>query len=104
MTEAIDLSLKSRRLATFQRVKARVAASGQPMREDPRFLQLIDRWAEGQIELDEVIGGYRQLAGPAVRRDPQIVPASNAPIASGEDELLADLERVIGMVDLNEIR
>lgn len=101
MTGAIDISLKARRLAIFERVKAKLAANGQPMREDANFLRLIDRWAEGEIDLDEVITGYLRHAEP-LRRGSDEFSGPETPIKSDEVELLGDLERVIGMIDLSD--
>ena len=99
MTEIIDEHLKSRRLAIFERVKARLAASGQRVSEDPVFVELVHAWTEGRAELDDVLKGYVKR-GVGTPSGLVSEPAHDFPTKNEDAELLADLERVIGMVDL----
>lgn len=99
MTEIIDENLKSRRLAIFERVKARLAASGQRVSDDPMFVELVHAWTEGRAELDDVLKVYAKR-GVGTPSGLVSQPTHDRPTENADADLLADLERVIGMVDL----
>lgn len=104
MADAIDMNLKFRRLAIFERVKDKLDASGQPVQEDAPFLELVEQWTEGRIELDEVLKGYRKPSIIVSQPAPDYSPLPEVKIKDDEADLLADLERVIEIVDLTEMR
>lgn len=102
MTEDLDEKLRLRRLAVFDRVKARIAASGHSMSEEPLFLDLVQRWTEGRVELEEVLNGYsRRTVAKRLREKDSLEEVPPFATESGDAELMADFERVIGMVDLD---
>jgi hypothetical protein len=102
-----ETSLFERRQAIFARVVAMLNARGTPITDDPRFIQLVDEWASGKIELDDLTRGYF-----AIRHVGRELPAgrqgSETPGARSEglsqEKLLGELERIIGIYEPDEPR
>ena len=95
-------SLAERRRAIFARVVGKLGARGMPIDKDPRFLQLVDEWINGKIEMDQVTRGYAEIRR-AARDLPVAIPDPAIPetIADGvsQEELLAELEHIIGVYE-----
>jgi hypothetical protein len=98
-----ETSLFERRQAIFARVTATLNARGTPISNDPRFTQLVDEWASGKIELNDLTRGYSAINA---RDRPVVPPASELPEekpeALSQRHLLAELEQIIGMYEPGE--
>lgn len=59
--EALNARLAARRRAVFARVVDRLNASGTPIYDDPKVVQLVDDWINGRIGLVDVTRGYSEI-------------------------------------------
>lgn len=100
-----ETSLFERRQAIFARVSATLDARGTPISNDPRFLQLVDEWAAGKIELDDLTRGYSAIRhsgrGLAVV-SPESRFSERKPEGLSQQNLLAELEHIIGIYEPGE--
>lgn len=94
------LPLNQGRKKIVERSIAKFRALGLPIDRNPRFIELLDLWIAGEIEMAEVAEALRS------RRRNAVQPASKTPSRSDaergvddgplEEELLKELENVIG--------
>lgn len=76
------------RRALADRIVSQAAERGTPLDRDPGFLGLLDRWALGEIEMDEVRSLYAELASARreerrIRRDERWSGLVGIPASAG---------------------
>ncbi|MFN7102081.1 MAG: hypothetical protein ACK4N1_05605 [Pseudorhizobium sp.] len=49
------------RRAVYEKVSARLKASGTPFDDDPQFLAAVDDWINGTIDIGELRARYRDI-------------------------------------------
>jgi hypothetical protein len=96
--EILLASISERRRAIFARVKARMDARGIRIDSDPRFLELVEKWIDGTIEISEVTQGYSSIRRAARKQVASRAEATPAPSVT-QQQLRDDLDRVIGMYE-----
>jgi hypothetical protein len=79
------LSLRDRRRAILSRAADRQKALGTPIDGDNRFMELVSRWIDGELEMGEVSKLYRQKRKLASQAAMSGFPATH--ISSNEERL-----------------
>jgi hypothetical protein len=100
-----NASLAERRRAIFSRVVGALAARGTPIDNDPKFVDLVNDWIDGKIEMADVVKGYTEIRRSA-RRGATALAKTGIPDearkAQSNEDLLAELDQIIGIRELDD--
>ena len=97
------LPLTEGRRAIFERAVSKFRALGTPIDGDPAFVELVGKWIAGDADMREVAKSYSELQRSKGRRASAalstVANLVSVPAQTTQEQLLAELEQVIGIVE-----
>lgn len=95
------IAISERRRAIFTRAVERSRARGTPIDGDPLFVALIAAWIDGAIEMSEVARRSSPRGRTIEDQSAAVTAGSTANNTMSNDQLLSELDRIIGINDLS---